>query len=357
MKKQETLQTMLTRLKTYEGPVVKIMQVCGSHTISIMKYGIKQLLSPNIQLLSGPGCPVCVTTSSYLEDAIYLSHKEEVMVATFGDLMRVPVAGTSLQKEKAKGASIQTVYSPLDCLLLAKEYKNKKIVFLSIGFETTIPVIALTVQQAKKQGITNFYILSDNKTMPEVLAFLSSQKEVAIDGYLYPGHVSTIIGVHPYREIAKKYYIPGVVAGFEAVDMIIAIDELVKQIIMQQIQVENRYQRAVKEGGNLTAQSAMKEVFEKTDGFWRGIGKIQNSGLCFKDKYKAYDARQLFQLQRKREKKDSVCQCGEILIGKSTPLDCILFGKECTPQNPIGACMVSTEGTCYIYHQYKKKGG
>lgn len=351
-------QKMAKILSNYSGNKVTIMEVCGTHTMSIFKYGIRAFLSKDINLISGPGCPVCVTPSSYIEQAVFLSRMKDVVIATFGDMMRVPSAsGTSLSKEKSLGADIRVLYSPLDVLKIAEQNKNKQVVLLSIGFETTTPVIALTIINAYMQNIKNLKVLTANKTVPKVLEILAKDKTVGIDAYLYPGHVSAIIGMNYYEELMKKYNVSGVVAGFEPLDVMNAIITLVSDTNQKKPILENQYSRVVKQSGNIVAVEKMYEVFEKCDSIWRGLGNIKDSGLCINSKYANFDAWRAFGLtQTVKEEYFEGCICGDVLKGIKKPPDCKMFGKVCTPENPVGACMVSSEGTCAAYYKYGIEG-
>lgn len=338
-------------LSKYDGPLLRIMEVCGTHTMAIFKYGIRELLPSNLRLISGPGCPVCVTPIYYVNSAISLSKNKDVIITTFGDMMRVPGTNSTLLLEKARGADIRMVYSPLDSIKIARENPKKKVVFLSIGFETTTPVIALTILNAKEAGLQNFSVLTANKTIPEALKILSQDKEISIDGYLYPGHVSAIIGTSLYDNIAKTYGIPGVVAGFEPLDVLHGIHTLVRNM-KQNSRVENEYSRIVKREGNPLALEKMNKVFEPEDAVWRGIGIIPNSGMKISEEYKEFDAWTAFDLSKDMGAEPKGCMCGEVLKGKKIPTECPLYGKACTPEKPVGACMVSTEGTCAAYYKY-----
>ncbi|MCR4434583.1 MAG: hydrogenase formation protein HypD [Clostridiales bacterium] len=339
-------------LSSYKGRPVKLMEVCGTHTMSIFKYGIRDILPENIRLVSGPGCPVCVTPVNYIDHAVRLSRMDNVVITTFGDLMRVPGSESSLLKEKAQGRDIRMVYSPLDAVKLAADNPDKKVVFLSIGFETTTPVIAVSVLRAFSEGIKNFYVLAANKTMPEALKLLALDRDVNIDGYLYPGHVSAITGISGYEEMAKTYKIPGVVTGFEPLDILHAIITLVTNINDGKYVVENQYSRVVRNHGNPVALEKMNEVFEPVDAIWRGMGTIPGSGLKLRDKYAAHDAWREFGMPAQEYREPKGCLCGEILKGRKIPKECGLFGVTCTPENPVGACMVSSEGTCAAYYKY-----
>lgn len=339
-------------LKAYNGKSLKIMEVCGTHTMSIFRYGIRELLPEGARLVSGPGCPVCVTPVSYIDAAIAAALNEDVIITTFGDLMRVPGSSDSLYGRKAKGADIRIVYSPLDSLEVARRNPSKKVVFLSVGFETTTPVSALAVLKAYEENIRNFSILTANKTMPEALKLLAADSSDNIGGYLYPGHVSAIIGTGVYARIASEYGIPGVVAGFEPLDILHAILTLLRLSEKSEKLVVNEYSRFVKAEGNPLAMEKMYQVFEPSDSVWRGLGKIAVSGLAVRNKYEAFDAWKIFGISMEENRELKGCLCGEVLKGKTIPPCCGLFGKTCTPQNPAGACMVSTEGTCAAYYRY-----
>lgn len=349
----EVARRMGSILKSYEGQsVVKIMEVCGTHTMSIFRFGIRDLLPPGIELVSGPGCPVCVTPGFYINSAIELSKRRDVIITTFGDMMRVPGSSSSLLKEKALGRDIRVVYSPLDSLKIAEDHPDKKVVFLSIGFETTTPVIALSVLKANEADLTNFSVLSANKTIPEALKVLSTDKDIGINGFLYPGNVSAIIGTQVYEKLASEYGMPGVVAGFEPLDILGGIIALVSNINQKKLIVENQYSRIVTREGNLIAREKMNEVFGPDDAVWRGIGNIPGSGLKVMDRYSRFDAWKVFNMEITDSEEPKGCLCGEVLKGKKKPKDCKLFNRLCTPENPVGACMVSTEGTCAAYYKY-----
>jgi hydrogenase expression/formation protein HypD len=348
----KTAAKMTGILAGYKGRPVKIMEVCGTHTMSIFRYGIRGLLPAGIELISGPGCPVCVTPGYYINSAIKLCQREDVIIATFGDMMKVPGNESSLLMEKARGMDIRVVYSPLDSLKLAAENPAKKVVFLSIGFETTTPIIALSVLAAKDEGLTNFYVLTANKTIPEALKALTTDTEIGLDGYLYPGNVSTIIGTSFYEELSEKYHIPGVVAGFEPLDILGAIIALAENINKNKKSVDNHYSRVVNRSGNPIALEKMYSVFEPSDAVWRGIGAIPRSGLKIRSEFSKFDAWEAFDLSINNLEEPKGCLCGEILKGKKNPKECGLFNKLCTPENPIGACMVSSEGTCAAYYKY-----
>ncbi len=331
---------------------IALMEVCGGHTMAIQKFGIPSLLPESIKLLSGPGCPVCVSSRNFIDHAVALSSLEDVIITTFGDLIRVPGSTTSLDKEKADGAKVRIVYSILDALQIARENPDKKIIFPGIGFETTAPGTALGILKAYQENIKNFYLLSSHKIMPPAMNALIDEG-IKINGYIAPGHVSTITGSKIYDEVSEKHKVGCVISGFEPVDLLKAIYLLVKQHEENKPAVEIAYTRAVTREGNLKAQQAMNEVFRLDADWWRGLGILKNSGLKLKDKYKNFDAENI-PVKVEPTKEDKGCICGEILKGLKTPKDCNLFAKACTPQNPVGACMVSHEGACHAYYRYNR---
>jgi hydrogenase expression/formation protein HypD len=330
---------------------VRLMEVCGGHTMAICKFGLPALLPPTVTLLSGPGCPVCVTDKRFIDYAIAYSRNPELMVATFGDLIRVPGSTSTLMQERAREADIRTVYSPLEALEIAKEHPSKQIVFLGIGFETTAPTTAAAIQEAAQRGIPNFFVHSSHKIMPPAMGALIDEG-VKINGYICPGHVSVITGSHIYEPIAEKYKLGCVVSGFEPVDLLQSIYMLVKQWEAGMPHVEIQYSRAVRPEGNVKAQSLMAEVFEARDDGWRGLGILPKSGLGISQTYRAHDAESMISVEVEKTIETQGCICGEILKGLKTPQECPLFDKACTPSNPIGACMVSSEGACAAHWRY-----
>lgn len=330
------------------------MEVCGTHTMSIFQNGLRDLLPPEIKHLSGPGCPVCVTSSQELAACLDLTHEHEVIMASFGDMIRVPDhQGRSLKDAQSEGASVQICYSPFEALSLARKNQTNHVVFLGIGFETTAPAVAATVQEAYRQGIPNFSVFSCHKCIPSALRALLQDEQVTIDAFLLPGHVSSIIGLSPYRFLAEEFHIPGIIAGFEPLDILTAIYTLVIQDKKSIFQVINQYKRAVKDEGNKKAQKVMAEVFDLTDTRWRGLGVLPNSGLDLKDRYKDFDTKRRFHLEPKEVSDPPGCRCGQVLKGKIRPDECPLFKKTCTPSHPVGPCMVSTEGSCAAYFRYQ----
>ena len=354
----EKQKEIITEIQKYSKLIkekVNIMEVCGTHTMAIGKYGIRKLLPENISLISGPGCPVCVTPQEYIDTAIELSKNKDIYICTFGDMMKVPGTFSSLEKERGSGAKIFVVYSPLDALKIAEMNKNKKVVFLSIGFETTTPLISQTVMIAKEKKIKNFFILSGNKLIPPVMEFLLKEKDTKIDGFICPGHVSAIIGTEPYKKISEKFNVSCIISGFEPFDILISIFLILKNIKEGKAEVINEYKRTVKEKGNIKAQSSIYDTFDIVDSEWRGIGIVKDSGLKLKEKLSEFDADKEFRIKIKSSEKKKGCICGEILKGKKNPFDCPLFEKVCNPLNPVGPCMVSSEGTCSAYYKYERK--
>ena len=329
-----------------------LMEVCGTHTMAIHQHGLRALLPEKIRLVSGPGCPVCVTPIDYLDRAIAISRLPGIIIATFGDMLRVPGSTTNLLEEKARGADIRIIYSPLDAVKLAASLPERQIVFLGVGFETTTPTVAGAIVQADSLRLKNFSVLCAHKTMPAPMAALSADRQLQIDGYLCPAHVSAIIGVTTYQTLVDNYRVPCVITGFEPLDILQGVEMLVKQIINEDIRVENQYSRFVKPGGNRKAQQLSATVFEACDTLWRGLGEIPGSGLRIRPNYADFDASCRFNVQPEASREPEGCLCGEILKGKISPHQCPLFGRRCTPETPIGACMVSSEGTCAAEFKY-----
>ena len=342
------------RIKAVSRTPARFMEVCGTHTVSIFRYGIREVLPEHITLISGPGCPVCVTATRDIDKAIKLARIPDVIVTTFGDLMRVPGSSSSLQKEKTLGADVRMVYSTMDALEIARQNRGKKVAFLGIGFETTAPTIAASIIAAEAEGINNFCVLSSHKLLPPAMDALLSSGELDISGFICPGHVSTVIGTAPYEAVAAQYHTPCVVVGFEPVDLLQGIYMLVNQVEAGEARVEIQYTRAVSPEGNPNAMKTLHQVFEPCNAPWRGIGMIPKSGLALREAYRAFDADALFDLDVPDTPEPPGCKCGDVLRGVRTPSDCRLFRKTCTPENPIGPCMVSSEGTCSAYYKYGK---
>jgi len=341
-------------LKGYKGKI-SLMEVCGTHTHSIFRSGIMSLLSDKIEHLSGPGCPVCVTPNQYIDTAIAYSRLPNMIITTFGDMIKVPGSTSSLEKEKASGGNVKILYSPLESLEIAKNNPDKKIVFLGIGFETTAPLVASTILSAKDENLKNFFVLSGHKLIPPAMEALLESKELKIDGFICPGHVSAIIGEKPYRPIVKKYGIPSVIIGFEPIDLLEGIEMLIKQITLgKKPSVENQYKRVVRKEGNEKALSLIDKVFDVTDSSWRGLGVLPKSGLSIKKTYSKFNAEKNIRCETEKTKEHPECICGKVLMGTKKPYDCKLYSKLCSPEHPIGPCMVSSEGTCAAYYKFKK---
>jgi hydrogenase expression/formation protein HypD len=333
------------------GPVA-FMEVCGTHTMSIYQYGIRTLLPPRVRLISGPGCPVCVTPIGYVDKAVAYARRPDTIVATFGDMLRVPGSTSSLMQERARGGDVRIVYSTLDALALAGKHPEKKIVFLGVGFETTAPTVAGSILAAASRGITNYFVLSAHKTIPVPMQVLSSDPELGIDGYICPAHVSAIIGGDAYRFLAEEHEVPCVVTGFEPADIMHGVWMLVRQLVERRSEVEIQYSRFVTMEGNRKARALLDEVFTPAATAWRGIGTIPRSGLEIASKYAAFDAEKAIPVEVEEPREAEGCLCGDILKGKVAPSDCPLFGEACTPETPVGACMVSSEGSCAAAYKY-----
>ena len=351
-RKKDLILSIAEKLKAISTKEIVLMEVCGGHTMAIHRFGLHSLLPSNIHLISGPGCPVCVSGQHFIDTAMAYSKLPGVIITTYGDLIRVPGSYTSLEKERANGSDIRIVYSVLESLEIAKNNPEKKVVFLGIGFETTAPATSAAILQAKQEIIINFFVLSAHKVMPPVMKALV-EEGVKIDGFIAPGHVSAITGTAIFDELASVCGLGVVVSGFEPVDMMQAILMLVLQIESGQQRVEVQYQRVVHPEGNKTAQRMLEEVFELRDDQWRGLGMIPKSGLKIREELKAFDAEVQFDVQVPASTEPKGCICGQILRGLKTPVDCPLFGKKCTPSDPVGACMVSGEGTCATYYKYR----
>ena len=331
---------------------LRLMEVCGTHTTAIFRHGIRSVLPKGITLLSGPGCPVCVTAQKDIDAFVEFARVKDVIVTTFGDLIKVPGSSSSLGKEKAAGADVRIVYSVFDAINIARENKDKEVVFCAVGFETTIPTIAASVLMGIKGNVDNFSIYSANKLTPPALAALMETDGVEIDGFILPGHVSVITGTNAYRDTFEKYDIPSVISGFEPIDILKAILILIQQNETGKPALENAYPRAVSDLGNVKAKQIMNQVFEVCNASWRGIGEIPSSGMELKKEYKKFDAAVKFKMDMPDVPEPKGCACGEILMGLKTPEECVLYKKKCTPINPVGPCMVSSEGACAAFYRY-----
>jgi hydrogenase expression/formation protein HypD len=341
---------------------VNLMEVCGTHTVAIFKSGIKSILPDNVRLISGPGCPVCVTPNPYLDRAIALCRLDDIIIATFGDMLKVPGSSSSLEIDKTKGNDIRVVYSTMDALKIAEDHPAKKVIFLGVGFETTAPTVAFAVKEAKRRKLENFLILSAHKLIPPALKLLARSADLKVHGFICPGHVSTIIGTKPYEFLAEEFNLPCVIAGFEPVDIFQSLYLLLTQIKNEIALVENQYFRAVKPEGNPEALNLIAQVFQSSDSLWRGIGVIPQSGLSLREEYREFDAEKTIPVEVEKSREPKGCICGLVIQGKSSPLECPYYAEQCTPQSPIGPCMVSSEGSCQAYFKYgdveqnKKRG-
>jgi hydrogenase expression/formation protein HypD len=331
---------------------LRVMEVCGSHTMAIFRNGVRTILPAGMELVSGPGCPVCVTSASHMDAFIGIADRPGIRVAIFGDLFRVPGSQGSLAEASSGGAKVEIVYSPMDALDLAAKNPGELVVFLGVGFETTTPGIAATILAAKNRGIKNFTVFSTQKTMPAPMEALLSDPALRIDGLLCPGHVSSIIGAGAWQPLASKYHLACVVAGFETADLLKGLILLARQVGSNDIKVENVYPRAVAWEGNQRAEKMVAEIFEPADMDWRGLGRIPMSGLKIRSKYAEFDAEIRLGITLPTVEEPKGCLCGEVLKGRSTPRQCRLFATRCTPAAPIGPCMVSSEGTCAAYYKY-----
>ncbi len=337
------------------GRQITIMEVCGTHTVSIFRSGIRSILPEQVKLLSGPGCPVCVTDQGYIDAMMQLADRDDCLIATYGDMIRVPGSNGSLETRASRG-NVRVVLSSEDALQLAHERPDKTVVFIAVGFETTAPATAVVVKEAAAEGIENFYILSGHKlVLPAMRALLGGMND-RVDAFLCPGHVSVIIGSGAFAEIVTNYGRPCVVAGFEPVQIVEALAEICRQLAVGKAELKSLYGAVVTEKGNVAAQRIIEECFASADGYWRGLGKIENSTLALREQYRRFDAFQRLGLEDGPGKENPGCRCGEVLCGLIEPIECPLFGTRCTPQKPIGPCMVSSEGTCAAWFKYGRRG-
>jgi hydrogenase expression/formation protein HypD len=352
----ESIDVLAERIMHKRTRALQIMEVCGGHTHSIFRFGLAELLPKTLEFVHGPGCPVCVLPMGIVDDCIAIAMRPEVIFTTFGDAMRVPGSRLSLLQARAAGADVRMVYSPLDALALARANPQREVVFFGLGFETTMPSTALTVQQAEREGIRNFALFCNHITIiPTIKAVLDSP-DMQIDGFLGPGHVSMVIGSAPYRFIAARYGKPLVISGFEPLDVLQSVWMLLAQIDTGRCEIENQYARVADGDGNTAALAAISAVFELREFFeWRGLGSIDHSGVRMRERYAAWDAERRFPLPRQRIADPKACQCGEVLKGVIKPWQCKVFGKACTPETPLGALMVSSEGACSAYIQYARR--
>jgi hydrogenase expression/formation protein HypD len=339
------------------SPSLNLMEVCGTHTMAISSSGVRRSLDPRLHLLSGPGCPVCVTAQEDIDLAIELARLPGVTITTFGDMVRVPGSDSSLEQEAARGADIRVVYSPLDALKLAQEHSSMTVIFLGVGFETTAPTIAAAAKLAKTSRLENFLVLPLCKTMPEALRTIAKAPQIRVDGFILPGHVSTVIGSKPYEFLAREFRKPCCIVGFELLDLLQGVLMLLEELQGQgaaDSRITIQYRRSVTPGGNRSAQSLIAEVFQPCTAVWRGLGSIPGSGLEFGPGYVSFDARRRFNVKAKPARKIKGCRCGDVLLGAIAPLECKMFARVCTPEHPLGPCMVSSEGACAAYYKYER---
>jgi hydrogenase expression/formation protein HypD len=334
------------------GRPLKLMEVCGTHTVEIFRHGIRDVIPKNVTLLSGPGCPVCVTSVHDVDAAIAIAENPGVIMATFGDMMRVPGGTESMLEARSRGADIRVLYSPMDALQLARQEQDREVVFFATGFETTSPLIAGTIVHAEQMGVKNFSVYVSHKLVPPALKALLDSSDVRVDGFILPGHVSTIIGRKPYEFVAEEYKKPSVITGFEAKEIIEGILMIVRQIARKRADVEIQYRSAVRDEGNPRAVALLDKYFEPADAYWRGIGVIPKSGLKLRERYASFDANRRFNPPASNAAEPDLCSCGDILRGVKIPTECALFGTGCTPDAPVGPCMVSAEGSCAAYYKY-----
>ncbi|MCX2682272.1 hydrogenase formation protein HypD [Campylobacter sp. MIT 21-1685] len=351
---KETLFALKKLIAQKITRTINIMEICGGHTHSIMKYALPALLPKEINFIHGPGCPVCVMPRSRIDVAIKLASMQDVIFCTLGDLLRVPGSSFSLLDLRARGADVRALYSPLDVLQIAKENAQKKIIFFAIGFETTTPMTALLLEKTREQNIKNIFFHINHITVPAPVEAIMNDENVKIDAFLGPSHVSVITGYHIYIPLSKKFNTPIAVSGFEPVDILESILNIVEQINADKAEVYNQYNRAVSFSGNIKAQELIKKYFELCDFEFRGLGLIKNGGLKLKDEFSHYDASKVFDCSVQSKNENKACICGQILRGLAKPYECKVFGKACTPKNPIGSCMVSGEGACAAYYKYAK---
>lgn len=348
----QLLRMLAERLRSRNAPPATLMEVCGTHTVAIARYGLREALPKGVRLISGPGCPVCVTPQEQIDQFIALGRLEGVTLATFGDMVRVPGSVESLERARADGVEVLVVYSPLDAVAAAERRPERQVVFFGIGFETTAPAVALAIKEARRKGLGNFSVLVAHKLIPPAMTVLVGS-EVKVDGFLCPGHVSVIIGSEAYAPVAAQGK-PCVVAGFEPADILRGIEMLLRQLGEGRSEVEIEYSRAVRREGNRRAQELLAEVFRTVDARWRGLGEIPMSGLALREEFGEFDAGKRFRVQVSPAKEPPGCRCGEVLRGAIEPHECPLFGKACTPANPVGACMVSSEGACQAHYRYRR---
>jgi len=359
---ERTARALVERIESLVTAPVSLMEVCGTHTVAISRFGLRSMLPADLRLLSGPGCPVCVTPLIEIDRAIAVARTPGVIVTTFGDMMRVPGSESSLEAERSEGADVRILYSPLEALEIARSAPDSEVVFMGVGFETTSPTIAAAVVEAERAGITNFSVLPFFKTVPAALDMLAALPGRALDGFICPGHVSAIIGADAYKPVARDRDMPCVVIGFEPLDILGGLVMLLEQVRAirdkgAHASVENQYSRAVTPEGNTAAQVLLADVFSECDAEWREIGTISGSGYEFSERYRSFDTRQRLDVKIPPPVGPTGCVCGEIMLGLKLPTDCPLFAGRCTPRDPVGPCMVSTEGSCAAFYKYDRGRG
>jgi hydrogenase expression/formation protein HypD len=352
-RQREAANSLASRIEQIAGErPMSFMEVCGTHTMAAARYGIRNLLPSGIELISGPGCPVCVTANRYLDTAVALARRDDITIVSFGDMFRVPGSSSSLEKEKMRGADVRIVYSPGEAVSLAADNPAQNIVFLGVGFETTAPLVAASLLEARDRSISNFSVLCGHKVVPPALEVLASDPEIGVDGFLCPGHVSAIIGARAYDFLASDHDIPCVVAGFEPTDILEGVLMLVQQVADGRSEVEIQYRRVVDRDGNPKARRVMDDAFDSAAAEWRGLGVMAGSGLAIREELAGWDAERLFEVEVEETKEAPGCACGDVLRGVTKPHECPLFRKVCTPDEPVGPCMVSSEGSCAAYFRY-----
>lgn len=347
---------LLEQIKSRKTGAVNLMEVCGTHTMAIAKSGIRQMLPEQVKLLSGPGCPVCVTPAAVMDEILRLSERSDVIITTYGDLIRVPgsVPGDNLIRRRAQGARVEMVYSPLDAVKIAEENPDKEVVFLGAGFETTAPGTAIAIAVAEEKQLSNFTVLSMLKSVEPALRALMADPEFNVQGFLCPGHVATIIGEDGFQFLPNEYKMPAVISGFEPEDILLSVHQLLKQLEEQAPKLENTYERAVMPQGNPLAMATIDRYLELRDDLWRGLGKIPKSGFGIKKEFAKYDAEVKFGLTYPEKEVHTACRCGEVIQGRMSPKECPLFGTVCVPEEPVGPCMVSSEGACAAAYKYQE---
>ena len=334
---------------------IRLMEVCGTHTVSIFRAGIRQMLPPNVRLVSGPGCPVCVTDDACIDKAIAYAKRDDNIIATFGDMLKVPGSRSSLALAQAEGADVRVIYSPLDAVDIARDNPARKVIFLAAGFETTAPTAAAAVLAAQAQSIGNFFVLSAHKLVPPIMRSLLDSKETRVDGFILPGHVAVVIGVEAFDFLSRDYRLPGVVTGFEPHEILRALARLIEMIAERRAEIVNEYAVVVRREGNPAARSILERVYDVADADWRGIGRVPSSGLKMRDDFAAFDIERVDPISVETSARNSKCRCGEVLRGAINPPECPLFSRACEPLHPIGPCMVSVEGVCAAWFKYNQQ--